>query len=450
VGIKQRLFRSVVRQFHDPTGPGGHVAGWIMGRRSSNVQRSRWAVDLLHIQPTDRVIELGCGPGVAIAALASTATRGQVVGVDHSEVMIGQARRRNAAAIRAGRVRLIHAPVERLPQVTDGLFDAALAVNTVGFWPEPAARLRDIGRLLRPGGRIALVSQPRCPGASEASSAKAAKELAALLLDAGFEDLRCETLNLDPPAACILGTVALAPSARRHGGVGSVSMTPDERWLAAVWPFVHGSLPAAPARVVEIGCGPLGGFVPRLEQAGYEATGVDPEAPSGASYQQAEFEDWDNRGHADAIVACTSLHHVAGLAEVLNLVDSALIPGGTVVVVEWAREWFDEATARWCFGRLPGPGADPGWLDRLHAEWRESGQPWDAYLEDWARAEGMHTGLDILNGLDARFDREALSFGPYFFADLAGTSEADEQASIDIGLIKANRIDYVGRRTDRG
>jgi hypothetical protein len=52
-----------------------------------------------------------------------------------------------------------------------------------------------------------------------------------------------------------------------------------ERWLGALWPFVREWLPDAPARVVEIGCGSLGGFVPRLEQAGYEATGIDPKAP---------------------------------------------------------------------------------------------------------------------------------------------------------------------------
>jgi len=147
-------------------------------------------------------------------------------------------------------------------------------------------------------------------------------------------------------------------------------------------------------------------------------------------------------------VACTSLHHVADLAEVLDLVHAALAPGGVAVVVEWARERFDEATARWCFGRLPEPGGDPGWLHSLHAEWRGSGQPWDAYLRSWAQAERLHAGLDIVNGLDARFDREALGFGPYYFADLAGTSEADEQAAIDGGLIKANRIQYLGRRGD--
>jgi ubiquinone/menaquinone biosynthesis C-methylase UbiE len=167
------------------------------------VARNRWAVRLLDVQPAERVIELGCGPGVAVAALADRATRGLVVGVDHSQVMVGQARRRNRSAVRAGRVRLVRAPVEHLSTV-DGPFDAALAVNTVGMWPEPVVRLREVARLLRPGGRIALVSQPRCPGATAATSAAAATELSTLLTDAGFENPRTEMLPLTPPAACVL------------------------------------------------------------------------------------------------------------------------------------------------------------------------------------------------------------------------------------------------------
>jgi hypothetical protein len=52
----------------------------------------------------------------------------------------------------------------------------------------------------------------------------------------------------------------------------------------------------------------------------------------------------------------------------------------------------------------------------------------------------------VLRELDARFDAEAITYGPYFFPDLTGTSEADEQAAIDGGQIQANRIEYVGRR----
>lgn len=205
--------RGGVAQFHHPTGVKGHIAGWIMGRRSSNVTRSHWAAQLLDVRPTDRVIELGCGPGVAVAALAARATRGLVVGVDHSQVMINQAGRRNRAAIRTGRVRLIQAPVEEL-SISDGPFDAALAVNTVGMWPDPPARLRELTRLLRTGGRIAVVSQPRCPAATSATSAAAGQELADLLTGAGYTHLRTELLGLHPPAACVL---AHTPAAGGRG-----------------------------------------------------------------------------------------------------------------------------------------------------------------------------------------------------------------------------------------
>jgi hypothetical protein len=76
------------------------------------------------------------------------------------------------------------------------------------MWPQPTTQLRDIGRLLRPGGRIALVSQPRCPGATAATSAEAADRLRTLLTQAGFRDPRSETLELNPPAACVLATRA--------------------------------------------------------------------------------------------------------------------------------------------------------------------------------------------------------------------------------------------------
>ena len=192
-----------MRQFGHPRGIAGRMAGWVMAHRRSNRQRNRWAVSLLEVQPTDRVLEIGFGPGVAIAELARRAARGKVYGIDRSEVMVRQAGRRNAAAVRAHRVQLIHAAVDRLPSFDEPL-DAILAVNTVGFWPDPAERLRRLRRLLRPGGRIALASQPRCPGATRDTTVRAAEELQDLLTQAGFTDIRVETLDLDPPVACVL------------------------------------------------------------------------------------------------------------------------------------------------------------------------------------------------------------------------------------------------------
>ncbi len=228
-------------------------------------------------------------------------------------------------------------------------------------------------------------------------------------------------------------------------------MTPDQRWLAAIWPVVRGQLPAAPAWVTELGCGPLGGFVPRLRAAGYQAVGVDPAAPDGPWYRRVEFERYVPPGPADAVLACTSLHHVADLGEVLELIQAALAPGGTLVVVEWARERFDEATARWCCARLPPAGGEPSWLQELCAQWRDSGQPWDACCRSWAAAERLHTGQDILAALGRRFDATGpVSYGPYFFPDLAGTTEHDEQAAIDRGQIQPGRIRYTGLRPGAG
>ncbi len=221
-------------------------------------------------------------------------------------------------------------------------------------------------------------------------------------------------------------------------------VTPDDRWLGAVWPFVRAQLPAAPTALIEIGCGPLGGFIPVLRSAGYEAVGIDPEAPDGAWYRRVEFERYAT-DPVGVIVACTSLHHVADLAGVLDRVDAALAPGGVLVVVEWARERFDERTARWCQDRLPEPGPDPGWLDQRCAEWHESGQSWQDYIGNWADAENLHAGRDILRELDARFDSGSVSYRPYYFPDLAGVSEAEEQAAIDSGLIQAGRIQFAGR-----
>src|SRR5215216_1049885 len=152
--------------------------------------------------------------------------------------------------------------------------------------------------------------------------------------------------HVDPTRHCPNGTDMLHPGLRRG------CMTPDDRWLAAVWPFVRRQLPSAPARVLEVGCGPLGGFVPALLEDGYKAVGVDPEAPEGSDYQQVEVERHDPPWPVDCVVASTSLHHVADLDEVLDRLEALLVPGGVLVVVEWAWERFDEATARWCFARL--------------------------------------------------------------------------------------------------
>ena len=197
------LDHDVIGQAHHPRGAAGRVTGWEMAHRPSNRQRSGWVVSLLGVRPADRVLEIGFGPGLAVAALVR-AGAGHVYGIDHSGVMLRQASRRNAAAIRAGRVTLMRASVEQIPPALDGPFDAILAVNSLGFWPAPAERLGELRGRLAPGGRIAIASQPRCPGATADMSRSAAREIEDLLTGAGFTGLSTQTLPLSPPVACVL------------------------------------------------------------------------------------------------------------------------------------------------------------------------------------------------------------------------------------------------------
>jgi SAM-dependent methyltransferase len=222
-------------------------------------------------------------------------------------------------------------------------------------------------------------------------------------------------------------------------------MTPGERWLDTQWSLVRGRLPAPPARVVDIGCGPLGGFVPMLRAEGYDAIGIDPQAPEQPHYQRLEFERAELPPQVDAVIASASLHHVSDPADVIDRIRSTLTSGGTVVIVEWAWERFDEQTAAWCFERL-GPDDGAGWLRRRRDEWLASGCEWPSYLRDWAERDRLHPSELLLRLLDERFERELLSHGPYFFSHLVETTEADEQAAIDADLIRPTRIDYVGTR----
>ena len=205
VGGSWSLRAWLVAQFAHPRGFWGHVAGWIMAHRRSNIARNRWTVALLDIRPGERVLEIGFGPGIAIQAIAARLAGGQVLGVDHSAVMVHQATRRNARAVAEGRVRLIRGDVADVPAEA-GSFQKVLAVNTAMFWREPVARLRELRGRLAPGGTLALTLQPRAPKATDEDAQRAGERLAEQLREAGFAQVRIETLPLRPVSAvCVLG-----------------------------------------------------------------------------------------------------------------------------------------------------------------------------------------------------------------------------------------------------
>src|SRR5688500_16409651 len=100
-----RLIESILmRAFGRPAGVLGRLGGMIMAR--TNQWMARRTIDLLEVQPSDRVLEIGFGPGVGIEFLANAIPSGWVAGIDPSEEMVEQAAARNATGIETGRVEL--------------------------------------------------------------------------------------------------------------------------------------------------------------------------------------------------------------------------------------------------------------------------------------------------------------------------------------------------------
>lgn len=192
-------------QFGKPMGYWGRVAGWIMAHRPSNRARNLWAVSLLDIRPSDRILEIGFGPGLAIARLSELVPNGKIIGIDHSSIMLDQARKRNSDAIARGRVELRLASVLDPPQDL-APFDKIISVNSFQYWGNATAVLRTLRSLMKPGGRIAIALQPRFQGATNEDALVAGREMAARLREAGFSQVRVEMNPMKPiSVACALG-----------------------------------------------------------------------------------------------------------------------------------------------------------------------------------------------------------------------------------------------------
>ena len=139
------------QQFGRPTGWRGWAVGQLMALKNAGM--SRLAVELMDIGPEDRVLEIGFGPGKAIAEAARRVSRGLVAGIDPSEVMLRQAERRNKRFIATGRVDLRQGSVSALP-FEDRSFTRVFEVNSFHHWSSPAAGLAEIRRVMRDGGTL--------------------------------------------------------------------------------------------------------------------------------------------------------------------------------------------------------------------------------------------------------------------------------------------------------
>ncbi len=187
-------------QFRRPSGALGYYVGRTMARQHG--PENIWTISQLDLAPDDEILEIGFGPGLAIAAATRRLPGGTITGIDFAPAMAAAARARNAAAVAEGQVRLICGEATHLP-LASTRFDAAYAIHSVYFWPDPAAALAELARVLKPAGRIALTILPRerWPANPDGTwgtpecRVYSGPDLVALLAAAGFRDPR---IAVDP------------------------------------------------------------------------------------------------------------------------------------------------------------------------------------------------------------------------------------------------------------
>jgi SAM-dependent methyltransferase len=203
--MKSTIMRHLGEQFRRPRGPLGLVAGRIMSRRASNIERSRWTVELLDLRADARVLELGYGPGLGIEAALRAAPDGHVVGIDHSSTMRNMAAKRNSAAVRRERATLLVGDAEN-PPATLGTFDAIFCCNVWLFWTDPERTIEHLAALLEPAGRLAITHLPRHSAPTRADADSAAERIEKQMRRAGLVEVERADLDLDPaPAVCVTG-----------------------------------------------------------------------------------------------------------------------------------------------------------------------------------------------------------------------------------------------------
>jgi SAM-dependent methyltransferase len=166
-------------------------------------ERLRWAVDVLDVAPGDRILEVGCGHGVAATLVCERLRTGRLVAVDRSPKMIEQATRRNRGHVEAGRAEFVTAAIEDA-DLGDRRFDKLFAVHVAWFWTHPAEALPIVAERLAEGGRLYLFNQ--APGWRDLEHARTAADgVARVLAEHGFtvEDVIAERLTR-APATCVV------------------------------------------------------------------------------------------------------------------------------------------------------------------------------------------------------------------------------------------------------
>lgn len=189
----------MINQCRKPTGWLGRFVLWRMNLSHSRL--TDWGLGHVSVGKGDTILDVGCGGGKTVSKLAAIAAEGNVYGVDYSEESVAASKRTNAREIDAGRVEIRQASVSELP-FSEGVFDLVTGVETHFWWSDLPGGMREIFRVVKPGGMLLLVAE--IYGGSTTKAGQLADKYAALagmtLLsaeehrrlfeDAGFSEVR--------------------------------------------------------------------------------------------------------------------------------------------------------------------------------------------------------------------------------------------------------------------
>jgi len=149
------LATGYLNQFRQPSGWFGRLNLWLMNRRHSKL--TDWGLSHVTVNRDATVLDVGCGGGRTVAKLAA-ATDGRVYGVDFSEASVRMSRALNRRLVDQGRVDIRESGVSRLP-FPDRRFDLVTAVETHFYWPDLPNDVREVLRVLKPGGTLVIIAE---------------------------------------------------------------------------------------------------------------------------------------------------------------------------------------------------------------------------------------------------------------------------------------------------
>jgi ubiquinone/menaquinone biosynthesis C-methylase UbiE len=112
----------------------------------------------ISIDTHDTILDVGCGGGRTVAQLADIAKQGKVYGIDHSGESVAASKKYVTQYITLGRVEILHGSVSQLP-FPNNMFDLVTAVETHFWWTNLPGDMREIFRVLKPGGTLIFIAE---------------------------------------------------------------------------------------------------------------------------------------------------------------------------------------------------------------------------------------------------------------------------------------------------